>query len=81
MYMVWHYLKAQNLYPLLIGYDMQDVRKMISDLSSKYRMPIFGNPNHMIVDVILTMTRRSPFHCPIISMLTIYRYPTGLPPA
>jgi len=41
---------------------MEDLLKVLSYLSSDYGLPVFGNPNEMIVDVILTMPCGFKFH-------------------
>jgi len=33
---------------------LEDLLKVLSYLSREYGLPVFGNPNEMIVDVILT---------------------------
>ena len=56
MYVVWHYLKAQYLNFLFLCDDMEDLLKVLGYFSGEYGLPIFRNPNQMVVYIILTMS-------------------------
>ena len=62
MDVIWHDLQAQYLNFLFICNDMEDLLKVLGYLSCEYGLPIFGNPNQMIVYVILTMPCGFNFH-------------------